>query len=73
MSPEESLSVNGQAHRFEVGTFPATVAALIVHLGLDSGMVVAEVNGDIVGRDDFSSRALKPGDTVELVRFVGGG
>jgi thiamine biosynthesis protein ThiS len=73
MSTAESLSVNGLAHRFDDGTFPATVAALIVHLGLDARMVVAEVNGDIVGRDDFSSRALKPGDTVELVRLVGGG
>ena len=73
MIPAESLSVNGAEHRFDGGTFPATVAALIAHLGLDARMVVAEVNGDIVGRDAFSSHALKPGDTVELVRFVGGG
>ncbi len=67
------LSVNGEPREFAADLFPATVAALIATLELDPAMVVAEVNGDIVGRGDFTSHALQPGDIVELVRFVGGG
>ena len=36
-------------------------------------VVVAEVNGSIVTRERFGSKPLAAGDTVELVRFVGGG
>ena len=70
---QEMLRVNGEDRLFEPGRFPAFVGDLIALLGLDAGMVVAEVNGDIVSRKDFAGHPLKPGDAVELVRFVGGG
>lgn len=67
------LLVNGQAREYGSGMRPASLADLIHSLGLDAGMVVAEVNGDIVGRDQYRQRALADGDNIELVRFVGGG
>lgn len=67
------LSINGESREFVDSLFPGTVADLIATLELDPAMVVAEVNGDIVGRADFASHALQHGDSVELVRFVGGG
>lgn len=73
MSVGACLTVNGEERQYEAGSFPATVSALVEGLGLDAGMVVAEVNGRIVGRANFSSHALRSGDVVELVRFVGGG
>jgi sulfur carrier protein len=41
--------------------------------GLDPAVVVAEVNRSIVTRDSFGGHALHDGDTVEILRFVGGG
>ena len=35
--------------------------------------VVAELNGEIIKKDQWESTAIKDGDTIELVSFVGGG
>ena len=52
---------------------PATLEALLRHLGLDPRMVVVEHNRTIVRRPQLASTPLAAGDTVELVHFVGGG
>ena len=52
---------------------PATLAALLEHLGLDPRMVVVEHNRTIVRRPQLATTPLAAGDTVELVHFVGGG
>lgn len=64
-----SLTVNGQELSFPGGC----LESLLNHLGVDRKTVVAEVNGVIAPREDFSSIELREGDVVELVRFVGGG
>ena len=64
------LTVNGDT-RAVPG--PATLTDLLSHLGLDPRMVVVELNREIVRRQYLSDRALKDGDSVELVHFVGGG
>lgn len=65
------LVVNGQSR--DIAAEGASLTSLIIDLGLDPGMVVAEVNGDIVKRADFPTFPLSDGDKIELVRFVGGG
>jgi thiamine biosynthesis protein ThiS len=52
---------------------PATLEALLRHLGLDPRMVVVEHNRTIVRRPQLATTPLASGDTVELVHFVGGG
>ncbi len=52
---------------------PVSLASLIEKLGLDPKVLVAERNGEIVPKSDYSSCKLSPGDRVELVRLVGGG
>ena len=32
-----------------------------------------EVNRDIIPRDEYATCRLQPGDTIEIVHFVGGG
>ena len=73
MSNAARLEVNGQTKEYADGVFPDTLTSLIESLGLDAGMVVAEVNGEIVNRSGFADQALSSGDKIELVRFVGGG
>ncbi len=67
------LKINGECRSFPVEDFPATVAQLLQQLGFDPARVVAEVDGVLVGRADFQTHAITPGQSVELVRFVGGG
>ena len=67
------LKVNGEDREYAPGEAPGNLAALIRSLGIEPALVVAEVNGDIVRRDAGASRALCDGDSVEIVRLVGGG
>ena len=50
-----------------------TVAELLDELKIQPGRVAVEVNLLIVKKADYGGFALKDGDTVEIVNFVGGG
>lgn len=64
------LTVNGAAREVPDGM---TVRDLIVHLGLDGGPVAVERNLEVVPRAEHGAAALREGDVVEIVHFVGGG
>jgi len=66
------LKINGQEKTFEEG-LPPTVADLLDKLGIHAATVVAEIDGKIVERKDFSQTNLTSGQSIELIRFVGGG
>ena len=68
----EKLKINGVEKQFPEG-IPGTVAELILNLGYDTAAVVAEIDGKIIKREDFDKTPLKQEQTVELLRFVGGG
>ena len=51
----------------------ATLLDLLATLGLDPRAVVVEHNRTIVRRPDLADHVVAPGDTIELVHFVGGG
>jgi thiamine biosynthesis protein ThiS len=65
-----SISVNGDEREVPAGL---SVAGLLEHLGLHPRMVVVERNGDILRRDALDATPVEPGDSYELVHFVGGG
>ena len=73
MSLDARLEVNGQTREYLSKAMPANVYELLESLGLDPPGVVVEVNGDLVKRSDFAKMPLVNGDTVEVVRLVGGG
>jgi len=50
-----------------------TVRSLLDELELHPGMVVVELNRDILERDAYGEVPVSEGDTIELVHFVGGG
>jgi sulfur carrier protein len=41
--------------------------------GIDPSVVVAEINRAIVRREEFGGTLFRENDTVEIMRFVGGG
>ncbi len=65
-----TVILNGEQRRI---SGIATLEALLAELGLDPRAVVVELNRQIVRRPALPVTALKDGDAIELVHFVGGG
>jgi thiamine biosynthesis protein ThiS len=65
-----SIVVNGEKREAKPG---ATVADLLVTLGLDSGRVAIERNLEILPRPAWTETPVEAGDRYEIVQFVGGG
>jgi thiamine biosynthesis protein ThiS len=68
-----NLYINGDERAFPDSPTPFTLIALIESLDMKSDRVAVELNRDIVPRDRWSKTALKDGDRLEIVHFVGGG
>ena len=51
----------------------ARLTALIEQLKLRRGRVAVEINRVVIPKAEWSAIVLRPGDTVEIVNFVGGG
>ena len=64
------VQVNGKEREFSEGL---TVRTLLEALELHPGMVVVELNREILERDTYGEVDVSEGDTLELVHFVGGG
>jgi thiamine biosynthesis protein ThiS len=64
------LTVNGKPRDVES---VSTLLAFLQDIGVDPRIVAVERNGDIVKRDRFGETMLGDGDTLEIVRMVGGG
>lgn len=67
------LKVNGIEKEFGAGELPGTLADLLAYLDVNAATVVAEVDGEIVRREDFGQTRLSAGQAIELVRLMGGG
>ena len=66
------LKINGREKTFEEG-LPPTLAELLDNLKINTATVVAEIDGQIVERKNFTQTNLTQGQAIELIRFVGGG
>jgi len=63
------LSVNGEVREFAASL---SISELLAMLALQ-GRLAVEVNGQVVPRSRFSAYHLRPEDTVEIVKAIGGG
>jgi sulfur carrier protein len=64
------VMVNDEPRTLEPG---ASVADLVHTLGLGPRRIAVEVNRELVPRATYAATALRDGDQVEIVHFVGGG
>jgi len=64
------VRINGELREIPEGT---TVAGLLTHLGVKAARVAVELNEAVVTKDRYEGQRIGPGDTVEIVAFVGGG
>lgn len=67
------LKVNGVEKQFGEGELPGTLADLLDYLDVNAATVVAEVDGEIIRREEFGRTKLSTGQEIELVRLMGGG
>jgi sulfur carrier protein len=65
-----SLQINGKRVELER---PTQLLAYLDHLGVNPRAVAIEHNGTIIERAAYDAVTLAQGDTVEIVRMVGGG
>ena len=69
----QTLIINGKEKQFPPDKLPKTLSQLLSELNINAATVVAEIDGNIIKRKNFAETILKPGQSIELVRFVGGG
>jgi len=69
----EVLKINGVERQFPDGQLPSTVAKLLEHLDVKPATVVAEIDGQVIESEKFTQTQLRNGQSIELVRFMGGG
>ena len=67
----EILNINGTEKQFD--KLPSTLSKLLDEMEINQATVVAEMNGKIIERKDFSTIKLSAGEKIELIRFVGEG
>ncbi|MDR2075967.1 MAG: sulfur carrier protein ThiS [Desulfovibrio sp.] len=70
MTGNATLILNGEEHPHAPGM---TVASLVASLAQSPAGVAVEINGAILSPELFAQRQVQPGDTLEIIRFVGGG
>jgi thiamine biosynthesis protein ThiS len=64
-----NLIINGEPRAVTADT----LGALVEQLGIKADRVAIEVNRQIIPRNQWPQTALKDGDQLEVVHFVGGG
>jgi len=65
-----SLVVNGKTREVEDAI---DLATYLTSFGLDLQYVAVGYNGEVIKKEAFAQVTLKNGDTLEIVRPVGGG
>ena len=64
------VQINGKQKEISTGM---TIKELLDQLQLDPVSVVVELNRTILRADDLTEQTIQGGDSLELIRFVGGG
>jgi len=64
------VTVNGKPRQVAA---KSTLPSLLEELQIDRRLIAIAYNGDVIPRDRYDEVVLKDGDTLEVVRMVGGG
>ena len=66
-----TLKINGTKKEF--AKLPSTLVELLDEMKINHATIVAEIDGEIIARDDFEQTKINADQQIELIRFVGGG
>ena len=65
------VNLNGKTHEIKLGL---TLINLIEELGLAERKAIAiALNGEVLKREEYAGIVLSEGDSLEIVRAIGGG
>jgi sulfur carrier protein len=64
------ITLNGKPHELDG---ERSIVALLQSLSVKAEQVAVAVNGEVVRRRAWPGTEIRPGDTIEIVRAVGGG
>jgi thiamine biosynthesis protein ThiS len=64
------LTVNGKPVELEQ---EMALPAFLAMRQVDARHIAVARNGDVIARDAYAGTVLRSGDTIEIVRMVGGG
>ncbi len=70
MSDMINLMVNGKTREVEEAT---NLETYLTSFGLDLKFVAVGYNGEVIKKESFAQVVLQSGDSLEIVRPVGGG
>lgn len=70
MTKTIEVTINGDARAIPADR---SIEGLLADLGLHPQLIVVEHNREILDRGRYAHTRVEPGDTLELVHFVGGG
>ncbi len=65
-----NIVVNGKSLSCSDGL---TVQGLLIELGMSPDAIVVEHNAEILQRSEYTTTTVSEGDSLEFIRFVGGG
>ena len=65
-----AISVNGKTRTLGA---ELSLQDLLQDLGMTTGRIAVELNGNIVPRSQFSSQLIRNLDSIEIVQAIGGG
>ncbi len=63
------VCINSEARCIE----PCSVAQLLLFLNIEHQRVVVEINHEIIARSAHGDTQIQDGDSIEIIKAVGGG
>lgn len=64
-----NVKINGESSETDCSSLAQLVASLV---DKPNGLIV-EINGEVIKHDQWEKQAINEGDSIELIKFVGGG
>ncbi len=64
------VTINGKDHEIRE---PTLVSEYVASLGVEPKMIAIAHNGEVLRRDEWADVTVSEGDSLEVVRAVGGG
>lgn len=68
-----ALTINGQSNDFPELAEGAMLTTLLEMMALKPDRIAVEQNGTLIRKNSWTHTALREGDKLEIVHFVGGG
>ena len=65
-----TITLNGKPHAIEGSV---ALVEFLADIGIDRRLIAVAHNGEVIPRDRYEGVRLNEGDTLEVVRMVGGG